>query len=65
MKQRIIRADADILAGMHIGSALSDNNIACNHGLSVRFFDAQPLCVTVASVLCRTDTFFMCKKLQV
>ena len=51
-------------AGMHVRASLAHDDIARKHGLTVRFLDAQSLRAAVTSVLCGTDAFFMCKKLQ-
>ena len=62
-EESVILADTDIVAGMDSGAALSDNDIACNDGLTVSLLYAKALRLTVATVLSRTDTFFMCEKL--
>ena len=62
-EESVILADTDIVAGMDSGAALSDNDIAGNDGLTVSLLYAKALRLTVATVLSRTDTFFMCEKL--
>lgn len=63
-KQSVVGTAADILAGMDVRTALSDNDIAGGYALTVRFFHTEALCLAVTSVLGGTDTLLMCKKLQ-
>ena len=62
--KRIVRADADVLAGMDLGAALSYKYVARKDSLSVAALYTESLGFAVSSVLSGTDTFFMCKKLQ-
>lgn len=63
-KQSVVGTAADILAGMDVRTALSDNDIAGGYALTVRFFHTEALCLAVTSVLGGTDALLMCKKLQ-
>ena len=49
--QRVVSADADILAGMYRGSALSYDDVAGFNSLTVGLLHAQTLSFAVASVL--------------
>ena len=40
-EERVIAADADAEARMHLGAALTDDDVASNHGLTAEFFDAE------------------------
>ena len=59
----VICAASDIIAGMYMRPALSYDYIACKNCLTVSAFYAQSFRLAVAAVPCRTDAFFMCKKL--
>ena len=41
-KQRMVLADADILAGMNLGAALAHDNAACGNHLSAITLHAEP-----------------------
>ena len=62
-EEGVVLADTDIVAGMDGSTALSDNDIAGNNGLTVSLLYAKTLRLTIAAVLSRTNTFFMCEKL--
>ena len=63
-EKRIVRADADIVAGVNARAALSDNNVAGGHSLTVCLLDAETLRLAVTAVLRRTYALFMSEKLQ-
>lgn len=60
----VVRADTNVLTGMHVSASLANDDVACENCLAVGFLNAKSLCAAIASVLCRTYAFFMCKKLQ-
>ena len=59
-EQSVVLTLTDIGAGMDLGSALSDKDIAGENKLTVGSLGAKTLRLTVAAVLGRTHTFFMC-----
>lgn len=59
----IIGADTNTCTGMHVCASLSDNDVACNDGLTVGLLNTESLCVGITAVLGRTDTFLMSKEL--
>ncbi len=63
-EEGVVLANTDIVAGMDGSTALSDNDIARNNGLTVSLLYAKTLRLTIAAVLSRTNTFFMCKELN-
>lgn len=60
----VVTAFADIVAGADVCASLSYDDVACKNRRTVGFLNSESLRVTVAAVLCRTNTFFMCEKLQ-
>ena len=62
-KKGIVCSDSDIVAGMNVSSSLANEDISCRYSLTVGTLYAEALGLTVASVLGRTDTFFVCKEL--
>jgi len=62
-KKGIVCSDSDIVAGMNVSSSLANEDISCSYSLTVGTLYAEALGLTVASVLGRTDTFFVCKEL--
>ena len=64
-EEGVIRTLADIVAGMDVGSALSDKDIACENELTVASLDAESLGLRITAVLGRTRTLLMCKKLYI
>ena len=62
-KQSVIGATANIVAGMDVGSSLTDDDIAGKYALTVSGLYAQALGFAVTAVLGRTDTFFVSKEL--
>ena len=63
-EEGVIRTLADIVAGMDVGSALSDTDIACENELTVGALGTKALGVGVAAVLGRAHTFFMSEELK-
>jgi len=55
----VVPAHADIKAGEKFCAALTQNDIAGNYHLTARDLEAQKLWVAVATVSCRTLSFFM------
>lgn len=51
-KKRIILALGDVLAGMDMRTALTNEDIAREHFLTVRSLDAEALRLGIASVFC-------------
>jgi len=64
-KERIVLADADVGAGMEMRAALTHENVARKHELTVRTLRSETLGMAVAAVTGRTDAFFMRKQLQI
>ena len=60
-KQRVVLADAYVIAGVELCSALSYKNDARKHKLPVGALDAEALRLAVAAVVRGAGTFFMCK----
>jgi len=60
-EQGIVAADADIGAGMDLGSALSVENVARFDKLAVRTLRAESLGFGVTAVLGGADALFMSK----
>ena len=63
-EQGIVLTDTYVIAGMDMGSALSDDDVAGNDGLTVCLLHAKAFGLTVSAVLGRADSLFMCKKLK-
>ncbi len=62
-KQRIIRTDTDILAGVDRCASLSDDNVAGKNVCTVCFLHAKALGFAVTTVLGRTDTLLVSEEL--
>ncbi len=62
-KECVVRTAAYIYTGMNVCASLSDDDVAGDNGLAVSLLHAETLGLTVTAVLCRTNTFFMCKEL--
>src|SRR5262249_31389996 len=62
-KERVVLGDADIGAGMHLGAALANENIAGKNLLAAVTLHAEPLARRVASVARGTACFLMCHRL--
>lgn len=56
---RMVFADPDVLTGMVLRSALTDNDIAGDDSFATEFFYTEALAMRLASVLGTTGTFFM------
>lgn len=50
-EEGVIRAHADILAGMNSSSSLSDDDIAGDNGLTIGLLNAKPLGLGITAVL--------------
>ena len=59
-EQGVVLTLTNVGAGMDLSSALSDEDIAGQDELTVCSFRSKTLRLTVAAVLGRTHTFFMC-----
>ena len=59
----VVGTYSDVGAGMKFGASLSYNDVAGDNMLAAELLDAQALGLAVTSVLCGTDSLFMCKKL--
>ena len=64
-KEGVVRTLADIVAGMDVGSALSDKDIACENELTVASLDAESLGFRITAVLGRSAALLMCEKLNI
>lgn len=62
-EQGVVRSDADIHAGMNVGTALSDNNIAGNNYLTVSLLNAKTLGFAVPTVFGRTNALLVSEEL--
>ena len=49
-EQGVVAADADILAGIHLGAALADDDVARQDLLAAEALHAQALAVRIAAV---------------
>ncbi len=49
-KQCVVAANADMVAGVKFGAALAYNDVAGNHGLAAKLFDAETPAAAVAAV---------------
>ena len=61
----IVFADADVVAGVELGAALTDENIARKHFLPVRTLYAEAFRLAVAPVVGRAGSLFMSKQTAV
>src|SRR5688572_1715201 len=59
-EERIILATADVAAGVELGAALTDQNVAGDDVLATEPLDAEALRVRIATVAARADSLFMC-----
>lgn len=64
-KQSVIRTLTDIVAGMNMGSTLSDKDVAGKYILAVTAFYTKSLGFGVPSVVRGTLSFFMRKELNI
>ena len=61
----IILTDTYIGAGMEMGAALPDKDIAGENELTVRALGPKTLGLTLTTVTGATDALFMCKELKI
>jgi len=59
---RVITAEANIAAGLEFGSALAEDDVSGDDGLTAEFFNAKTLADAVASVFDTALSFFMSHK---
>src|SRR5687767_14908206 len=59
-EQGMILADTDIGAGVELGAALADQNVAGDHDLLAELLHAQPLAGGIAAVARTAACFLMC-----
>ena len=59
-EQGVVAADADILAGIHLGAALTDQDVARQDFLAAEALHAEPLAVGIAAVARGAACFFVC-----
>ena len=64
-KESIVSALADVCAGMHLCTSLTDKNVACEDKLTVASLDAETLGLGISAVLGGAHTFFMSEKLYI
>ena len=62
--QSVVGADTDIDAGMDVGAALANENVAGENELTVRALGTETLGLGVTAVLGGAHTFFMGKELK-
>ena len=60
-KQGVIAAAAHSLTRMNVGAALTDQNVAGQHELTIAALDAETLGLGITAVLGRAYAFFMCR----
>ena len=46
----VVRADTNVLTGMHVSASLANDDVACENCLAVGFLNAKSLCAAIASV---------------
>ena len=63
-EQSVIRTLANACARMNVGTALTNDDVACGYELTISSLYAQTLGLGVTAVLSGTHTFLMCKKLH-
>jgi hypothetical protein len=56
----VVATDADIAAGLHLGAALADDDVAGDHGLAAELLDAETTARGIAAVAGRAACFLMC-----
>src|SRR5262245_38872340 len=59
-EQRVVAADADIVTGVHLGAALTDQDVAREDLLAAEALHTQPLALRIAAVTRRAACFLMC-----
>ena len=60
----VVTAHAHSLAGVPLGAALADDDVARDYFLAAEFFHAEALAAGVATVLDRTLTFLVSQKIK-
>ena len=63
-KQRVIAADTDVGAGVDVGAALADQDVAGQNELTISALGAKALGLGITAVLGGAHTFFMSEELQ-
>ena len=63
-EQGIVAADAAVGAGMDVGAALANKNVASQNELTVSALGAKALGLGITAVLGGAHTFFMGEELQ-
>ena len=58
-EQSVVFTDAYVVAGMKLGAALANQNIACFNDLTAKTFYTQSLCMRVATVASTTACLLM------
>ena len=61
-EQGVVAADADILAGVHLGAALADQDVARQDLLAAEALHAQPLAAGIAAVARGAACFLVCHR---
>src|SRR6185436_17930793 len=59
-EQGVVAADADVGAGVHLGAALADQDVAGQYLLAAEALHAEALAVRIAAVARRTACFLVC-----
>ena len=59
-EQGVVLATADVLAGVEVGTTLTNKNLASIHGLASKTLATESLRMRVAPVAARTEAFLMC-----
>ena len=62
--QGIVAADAHVHAGVNVGTALANQNVAGQNVLTIRTLGTQALGLGITAVLGGAHTFFMGEELQ-
>ncbi|KRO62651.1 MAG: hypothetical protein ABR82_06440 [Verrucomicrobia subdivision 6 bacterium BACL9 MAG-120507-bin52] len=58
-EEGVIPAHTDVLPGLKFGAALADNDRAGGDGFATEAFHSQPLTAAIATISCRSLSFFM------
>lgn len=59
-EEGVIAADTDVFTWVKTGTALTNENVACENEFSTKFFDAEPLTMAIATVSGTSLTLFLC-----
>ena len=59
-EQRVVRADADVIARANRGAALANNDVPGQHVLAAKTLHAEALGMGIAAVLGTAACLFMC-----